>query len=233
MPGLSPGTPGPQVRLFDTATLSCTAALVGHTDTVLAIDARPALPGAPAGCTTLLVSGAKDRSIRLWEAPSGRCIGRGEGHISAVSAVAFSCKTGAFIVSGGADKLLKVWDLAVALERLTGAAAAEPAAKKEGGKKGSHPAAAEGSEAAAGDSAVRELKVTAAVAAHDKDINAVAVSPNDAFICTASQDRTAKVCSHQVFGPGLKAATLHACLLLGFGVPLTSRFWAASMQYVM
>ena len=41
--------------------------------------------------------------------------------------------------------------------------------------------------------AVRELVVTAAVSAHDKDINAVAVSPNDAFVCTASQDRTAKV----------------------------------------
>ena len=62
-----------QVRLFDTATLSCTAALIGHTDTVLAIDARPAGPAAEG--STLLVSGAKDRSIRLWEAPSGRCIG--------------------------------------------------------------------------------------------------------------------------------------------------------------
>ena len=34
--------------------------------------------------------------------------GRGEGHISAVSAVAFSQRTAAFVVSGGADKLLKV-----------------------------------------------------------------------------------------------------------------------------
>jgi U3 small nucleolar RNA-associated protein 13 len=31
------------------------------------------------------------------------------------------------------------------------------------------------------------------VTAHDKDINAVAVSPNDALVVTASQDRTAKV----------------------------------------
>ncbi len=37
-----------------------------------------------------------------------------------------------------------------------------------------------------------QLQSTAVVAAHDKDINAVAVSPNDALICTASQDRTAK-----------------------------------------
>ena len=36
--------------------------------------------------------------------------GRGEGHISAVSAVAFSQRSAAFIVSGGADKLLKVRD---------------------------------------------------------------------------------------------------------------------------
>ena len=37
-----------------------------------------------------------------------------------------------------------------------------------------------------------QLQSTAVVAAHDKDINALAVSPNDALICTASQDRTAK-----------------------------------------
>lgn len=29
--------------------------------------------------------------------------------------------------------------------------------------------------------------------AHDKDINAVAVAPNDKFIATGSQDKTAKV----------------------------------------
>ena len=89
--------------------------------------------------------------------------------------------------------LLKVWDLAAALEPLPQGAAAEPPAEKKGGKKGSGAAAVEEIEPAAGENAVRELKVTAAVAAHDKDINAVAVSPNDAFICTASQDRTAKV----------------------------------------
>jgi hypothetical protein len=34
--------------------------------------------------------------------------GVGEGHIAAVSAVAFSCRGPSFMVSGGADKLLKV-----------------------------------------------------------------------------------------------------------------------------
>jgi U3 small nucleolar RNA-associated protein 13 len=58
-----------------------------------------------------------------------------------------------------------VWDLAAALEAASGADASSPA----------------------------QMVVMAAVAAHDKDINAVAVSPNDALVVTASQDRTAKV----------------------------------------
>ena len=42
-------------------------------------------------------------------------------------------------------------------------------------------------------STVLKLKSTAAVAAHDKDLNQIAVSPNDALIATASQDKTVKV----------------------------------------
>jgi hypothetical protein len=40
---------------------------------------------------------------------------------------------------------------------------------------------------------VAQLKAIAAAAAHDKDINAVAVAPNDVLICTGSQDRSARV----------------------------------------
>ncbi|XP_078446004.1 transducin family protein / WD-40 repeat family protein [Wolffia australiana] len=38
-----------------------------------------------------------------------------------------------------------------------------------------------------------KLKAKAVVAAHDKDINCIAVSPNDGFVCSGSQDRTACV----------------------------------------
>ncbi|XP_042485321.1 transducin beta-like protein 3, partial [Macadamia integrifolia] len=37
------------------------------------------------------------------------------------------------------------------------------------------------------------LKVKAVVAAHDKDINSLAIAPNDNLVCTGSQDRTACV----------------------------------------
>jgi U3 small nucleolar RNA-associated protein 13 len=93
--------------------------------------------------------------------------------VAAVSAVAFSKRGRGFFVSGGADKLLKVWSLPAAL-------AERPA----------------GAELAGADAAPAVLLASAAVAAHDKDVNAVAVSPNDALVCTASQDRTAKVKRH-------------------------------------
>jgi len=38
-----------------------------------------------------------------------------------------------------------------------------------------------------------KLSSQATVAAHDKDINSVAVSPNDSLLCTGSQDRTARI----------------------------------------
>lgn len=84
----------------------------------------------------------------------------GEGHIASVTAVALGPKGATFVVTGGADQLLKVWELK------------EPDALAPG---------------------PRKLRTTAAVSAHDKDINTVAVSPNGALLCTGSQDRTAKL----------------------------------------
>lgn len=40
---------------------------------------------------------------------------------------------------------------------------------------------------------VEELQSLAAVEAHEKDINCVAISPNESLVCTTSQDRSAKV----------------------------------------
>lgn len=102
--------------------------------------------------------------VRVWDAQAGRCLAVGAGHVAAVSAVAASRKSHKFVVSAAADKLLKVWDLSPLLEAEAGAQGA-PAI----------------------------LKVTAATAAHDKDINSLAVSPNDALVASGSQDRTAKV----------------------------------------
>lgn len=173
-----------------------------------ASDASGLLPssnGAAAGSNMcVLASGAKDHAVRVWDSASGRCIGLGVGHVGAVTSVAFSKKAlsggdslsaakpakagrpGApFLVSVGADKLLKVWDLAPALSAL--ALQAASAAEGEDGSQLAEGSGNSGSGRGLGAPAM--LQTLAAVAAHDKDINAVAVSPNDAMVATASQVR--------------------------------------------
>ncbi|KAK9095519.1 hypothetical protein Scep_026988 [Stephania cephalantha] len=144
-----------QVRVYDLASMSCSYVLAGHTDIVLCLDTCVSNDG-----KSLLVTGSKDNSVRVWEQTRKCCIGVGTSHMGAVGAVAFSKKKKNFFVSGSSDRTLKVWSL-------------------------------DGLSEDAG--ATMNLKVKAVVAAHDKDINSVAVAPNDNLVCSGSQDRTACV----------------------------------------
>ncbi|KAL0304567.1 UNVERIFIED_CONTAM: Transducin beta-like protein 3 [Sesamum radiatum] len=142
-----------QVRVYDLASMSCSYVLTGHTDVVLCLDTC-----VPSSGNTLIVTGSKDSTVRLWESHSRRCIGVGIGHMGAVGAVAFSKKNHNFFVSGSSDRTLKVWSLDGILDDTE---------------------------------EVSSLKAKAVVAAHDKDINSVAIAPNDSLVCSGSQDRTA------------------------------------------
>jgi U3 small nucleolar RNA-associated protein 13 len=166
------------IRLFDVASLSCQATLAGHTEAVLCLDSFRLKSG-----KTLLASGSKDNTVRVWlpleesknnnqESGGGKCLAVGTGHVGAVSAVAFARRSGNFIVTGGSDKLLKVWDISsLSLDGGGGNGIVE-------GKN---------------ENSVAPLQALAAVAAHMKDINAVAVAPNDSVVASASQDRTVKI----------------------------------------
>jgi U3 small nucleolar RNA-associated protein 13 len=96
-------------------------------------------------------------------------VGIGEGHIDAVGSVAWGQRTGAICCSGSNDQSIKVWNTAKLADGckkgLLGRAAGEPAAV----------------------AAMRGWK------AHDKDINSVALSPNEALVASGSQDRTVKI----------------------------------------
>jgi WD40 repeat protein/serine/threonine protein kinase len=78
-------------------------ALAGHAGPVnsvcLRADGRQAL------------SGGGDRTLRLWDVATGRCLRVFEGHFGPVTSVALS-RDGRLAVSGGVDAELKVWDVA-------------------------------------------------------------------------------------------------------------------------
>jgi WD40 repeat protein len=63
---------------------------------------------APDGKTAL--SGSDDKTLKLWDLPSGKTLHTLEGHRGGVYAVAIS-PDGRIAVSGSADRTLKLWDL--------------------------------------------------------------------------------------------------------------------------
>lgn len=58
----------------------------------------------------ILASASFDKSIKLWEAKTGKFIGTLRGHVQAVYMVSFSVDS-RLLVSGSADSTLKLWDL--------------------------------------------------------------------------------------------------------------------------
>jgi WD40 repeat protein len=71
-----------------------------------------------------IVSGSRDKTVRLWDAQTGQPIGQPlQGHGESVNSVAFS-PDGKRIVSGSTDKTVRLWDaspeswLAIACNRL-------------------------------------------------------------------------------------------------------------------
>ena len=56
-----------------------------------------------------LVSGSRDKTLRLWEGSTGKPLATLEGHTDGVTCVAFDPK-GERLVSGSGDKTLRLWE---------------------------------------------------------------------------------------------------------------------------
>lgn len=166
-----------------------------------------------------LASGGKDRTVRLWawvphqSAHGGRpivddedeigmpvdgkdignapqqhcswsCVAVAEGHTESVGALAFarrpiaSGESGAsFLVTGSQDRTAKVWDLSTLHKHIA------------------QQFTSEGTRQPLKLTSLTTLKI------HDKDINALDVSPNNALLLSGSQDKTAKVFAIQYQAP--------------------------------
>ncbi|KAJ7631251.1 U3 small nucleolar RNA-associated protein [Roridomyces roridus] len=116
---------------------------------------------------TVLASGSKDKSARVW-APWQSSDAWGYGCVAVCDGHAESIGRGAmrgpgFMFTGSQDRTIKMWDLSDI-----------PISCVEGTEP------------------VR-CKSLSTVKAHEKDINALDVAPNDRFLVSGSQDRTANV----------------------------------------
>ncbi|KAH9858322.1 WD40 repeat-like protein [Lenzites betulinus] len=184
------------IRVYSTSSLDARL-VAGHSEIVLCLDR-----GAQG---RVLASGSKDRSARIWApvraragvdaVPEWRCVGICEGHAESVGAVAMSRKAFAgeggpsasgsasgteglrFMFTGSQDRTIKMWDLSAVPLSASSADAEDDGEEEEG----------------AGEARAVKCKSLTTHKAHDKDINALDVAPNDRLLVSGSQDRTAKV----------------------------------------
>lgn len=151
---LAVATNSTAIKIYDTSNMNCQV-LNGHTEIVLSL----------ASYKNLLLSSAKDNTIRLWQIDPGTFVvtylATGTKHTSAVGSVAFGHLTASICASVSQDTCLKVWALPKTYTT----------------------------------DEIINLNCTATKIAHEKDVNCVAISPNDKMIATASQDKTAKLWS--------------------------------------
>ncbi|XP_055836815.1 transducin beta-like protein 3 [Episyrphus balteatus] len=115
-----------------------------------------------------LLSSSKDNTIRIWEMDSGsftvKCVAKGTKHTSSVGSVAFGKMSHTICASASQDTCLKVWEVPKTF-----------------------------SNNSSDEVDLHSLVCTNTAIAHEKDVNCVAISPNDLIVATASQDKTAKL----------------------------------------
>jgi WD40 repeat protein len=105
------------VRVWDLATGETVRILAGHLGAVGAVAVLPEGPVFASGVYSVavlpggrVVSGAADRTLRVWDLATGETTRTLEGHSDSVAAVAVL--PDGRVVSGSADATLRVWDLA-------------------------------------------------------------------------------------------------------------------------
>jgi U3 small nucleolar RNA-associated protein 13 len=117
-----------------------------------------------------IVSSGKDRLCLLWSVEHFKCIGAGIGHTDSVGSIAISQCLSSYeskkicIFSGAGDRVLKKW--------------AFPA---------------RGFDLPVESEEIEALPLLCSIRAHDKDVNTLALSPNDSTLASGSQDKTIQI----------------------------------------
>ena len=84
----------------DVSKFKCLKTLEGHLGEVLSVSYSPD--------GTKIISGSRDKTIKIWDANTGECLKTLEGHSLDVNSVAYS-PDGTKIISSSSDKTIKIW----------------------------------------------------------------------------------------------------------------------------
>ena len=84
----------------DVSKFKCLKTLEGHSHEVISVAYSPD--------GTKIISGSKDKTIKIWDANTGQCLKTLEGHTGTVRSVAYS-PDGTKIISGSWDDTIKIW----------------------------------------------------------------------------------------------------------------------------
>jgi WD40 repeat protein len=90
------------IREVELATEKIVRTFRGHGDDVTTIAINPK--------QQIMVSGSRDKTVRVWTLTSGRCLNTFSGHTEGVTAVALT-PDGEFAISASLDKSLRIWNL--------------------------------------------------------------------------------------------------------------------------
>jgi U3 small nucleolar RNA-associated protein 13 len=191
------------VMIFGTAGCDLTMTLQGHSDLVTSLDVS--------ADGHYIASASKDETVRLWNVRDGICVGVGYGHSGAVSAVAMNPKmdTGSLfvLISVGSDEAVKMWDARKPQTGAEGRTKWEPiqtVANTHAGPIHCLAIAPNDAFVATGgkDKSVllyamkgKGLTKLGAFTGHRRTVNAVAFSPVDRLLISASNDGAVKVWS--------------------------------------
>jgi WD40 repeat protein len=100
------------IRVWSGTSLECEHVLEAHADAVHALLELKS----PALRQSLIVSGSSDCSVRVWNPLTWECVRTLRGHNGAIKTLV-ACR--GYVISGGFDKRIKVWDVARAHAHVT------------------------------------------------------------------------------------------------------------------
>lgn len=171
----------------------CKVGLRGHTENILSIS----ISG------NLLASASRDGTVRVWRMDregKWECVGVGEGHTEAISAVAIAPRRkkgnndNLVMASGGSDRTLKVWPLKSILKRDSMEMdAEEDKSKPEEDSDHCDIVDVWDKSEMRNNGTIENITAKWTALAHEKDINTTAISPDGNIVATGSQDRSVKL----------------------------------------